>query len=64
MQHDEFKLFSKNLKQLLKKNNIKNIDLANELGLSKSAISNYLSGTMPKMKTIADIATFFDVVLF
>ena len=61
MQHDEFKLFSKNLKQLLKKNNIKNIDLANELGLSKSAISNYLSGTMPKMKTIADIATFFDV---
>ena len=61
MQNNEFKLFSKNLKQLLKKNNMKNIDLANSLGVSKSAISNYLSGSMPKMKTIADIADFFGV---
>lgn len=61
MQHDEFKLFSKNLKQLLEKNNMKNIDLANKLGVSKAAISNYLSGSTPKLKTIADIAAIFDV---
>lgn len=62
MQHDETKkLFSKNLKQLLTKNNLKNIDLANELGLSKAAISNYLSGETPRMKTVAEIANLFDV---
>ena len=61
---EKYKLdfFSENLKHLIKKNNIKNIDLANQLGLSKSAISNYISGTsVPNIKTIAKIASFFDV---
>ena len=54
--------FSENLKQLIKKNNIKNVDLANHLGLSKSAISNYISGvSVPKMETVAKIASYFDV---
>ena len=62
MKHNEFEFFSENLKQLIKKNNIKNIDLANQLGMSKSAISNYISGTsVPTMKTVAKIASFFDV---
>lgn len=54
--------FSKNLKYLIEKNNIKNIDLANYLSVSKSAISNYISGvSVPKLETIVKIASFFDV---
>lgn len=56
--------FSKNLKHLIKKNNIKNIDLADYLELSKSVVSNYISGNfMPKLETIVKIASFFDVKL-
>lgn len=55
-------IFSYNLKRLLKMNGIRNIELAKHLGVSKSAISNYLSGTsVPKVETIAKIALFFDV---
>ena len=62
MKKHELDFFSENLKQLIKKNNIKNIDLAEHLGVSKSAISNYISGvSVPKIKTIAKIASFFDV---
>ncbi len=54
--------FSKNLERLMKKNNIKNIDLAKKLNLSKSAISNYLNGTsVPRTDIIAEIASFFCV---
>lgn len=53
--------FSENLKKLIQKNNIKNIDLANHLGLSKSAISNYISGKIPKLEIIYKIASYFDV---
>ncbi len=57
-----FEFFSENLKYLIKKNNIKNVDLAHYLGLSKSAISNYLKGGyMPKLETVAKIASYFDV---
>lgn len=62
MEQYEFEFFSENLKQLIKKNNIRNIDLASHLGMSKGAISNYIYGnSMPNMKTIAKIASFFDV---
>ena len=55
-------IFAYNLKRLLKMNGIRNIELAKHLGVSKSAISNYLSGTsVPKVETIARIALFFDV---
>ena len=54
--------FSENLKQLIKKNNIKNVELAEYLGRSKSAISNYISGfAIPKLETIVKIASYFDV---
>ncbi len=55
-------IFSYNLKYLLKINGIRNIELAKHLGVSKSAISNYLSGaSVPKLETIARIALYFDV---
>ncbi len=60
----DIKHFSKTLKYLIKKNNIKNIDLANYLGLSKGAISNYVSGKYkPQTETILKIASYFDVNL-
>ena len=56
--------FAKNLKRLIKKNNIKNIDLADYLGLSKSAVSNYLSAvSIPKVEILSKIAEFFDVTM-
>lgn len=55
-------IFSYNLKRLLKMNGIRNVELAKHLGVSKSAISNYLAGTsVPKLETIAKIALYFDV---
>ena len=55
-------IFSYNLKYLLKTNGIRNVELAKHLGVSKSAISNYLSGaSVPKLETIARIAMYFDV---
>lgn len=36
--------FSKNLKELMLKNNIRNIDLANKLQINKSTITLYLKG--------------------
>lgn len=56
-------LFSKNLKYLIKKNNIKNTELAQYLGLSKGAITNYTKGQTPRLKTIKKIASYFDVDL-
>jgi len=56
--------FAKNLKRLIKKNNIKNIDLADHLGLSKSAVSNYLAAvSIPKVEILSKIAGFFDVTM-
>lgn len=55
-------IFSYNLKHLLKTNGIRNVELAKHLGVSKSAISNYLSGaSIPKVETIARIALYFDI---
>lgn len=45
--------FSKNLKFLMKKLHYKNVTLAEKLGVTKSTISNYLSGTsMPRNDTL------------
>ena len=62
MKHEESKCFSQNLIYLLEKNNMRKVDLAKNLGLSKSAISNYLSGTsIPKRDVLVRIASYFDV---
>lgn len=46
----------------MEKNNIKNIDLAKKLNLSKSAISNYLAGTsVPRTDVVSKIAELFGV---
>ncbi len=59
-----FKLFSENLEYLIKKNNIKQIELAKYLGMSKSAISNYLTGKYsPRTTTLMRLASYFDVTL-
>jgi len=52
--------FSSGLKKLLTEYNVKQIDLAAYLGVSKSTISNYLSGlSYPRMETLQKIATYF-----
>lgn len=62
MMHKDDMSFSQNLIYLLEKNNMRNIDLAKNLGLSKSAISNYLSGaSLPKRDVLVRIASYFDV---
>ena len=54
--------FSEKLDKLIQKNGIKKIDLAKELGISKSAVSNYLSGvSTPKIGTLRKIAAYFGV---
>jgi len=54
--------FPENLRYLIKKNNIKNIDLAKFLGLQKSSITNYITKfSKPQLETVAMIATYFDV---
>jgi len=54
-------LFSKNLKYLMKTHGMKNVTLAKELGLSKSAISNYISGGIPKREVLEKISNYFKV---
>ena len=60
--HTDRNYFTENLKKLIQKNGIKNIDLAEYLGVTKSAVSNYLSGlSVPKVDTIRKLAAFFGV---
>ena len=62
MKHEDTMCFSQNLIYLLEKNNMRKVDLAKNLDLSKSAISNYLSGTsIPKRDILVKIASYFDV---
>lgn len=62
MKYENEKRFSQNLMYLLKKNNVRNVDLAKNLNLSKPAISNYLSGKhIPKRDLLVQIASYFDV---
>ncbi len=54
--------FSVNLKNLMKQSSMRNIDLARLLGVSKSAISNYLSGySVPPHDTRTAIAGIFQL---
>ncbi len=62
MKSEDNMCFSQNLIYLLKKNDMRKVDLAKNLNLSKSAISNYLSGTsIPKRDVLVRIASYFDV---
>ncbi len=54
--------FASNLKRIMQKKNIKSKDLANAVGLSKSAISNYIAGiSMPRAELLSKIAGVLDV---
>lgn len=55
-------VFSSNLKRIMNEKNWKNKDLASFLGLSKSAISNYIAGrSVPRTEVLLKIAEAFDV---
>lgn len=46
-------LFSKNLKQLMKENNVTQEDLANDIGVDRSMISRYTTGqSIPSFLTV------------
>lgn len=51
-----FMNFKENLKRIMKERDIKNIDLANKIGISRSVITNYLQGTKePRFETLEKI---------
>lgn len=55
-------MIGKKLRELLKENNMKQIELAEKLQLSKQAISNYINDIRdPDLLTLKKIAKFFDV---
>ena len=59
---DKPKQFAENLKTLLEKHHVKSKDLADYLGVAKSAISNYLAGTsVPRYATLSKICDYFGV---
>lgn len=50
-------LFSKNLKRMMKEDNMTQEDLAEELGLSQSAVSRYITGqSIPSTITLIKIS--------
>lgn len=50
-------LFSKNLKQLMKEENINQNELADEIGVSQTMISRYISGQcMPSFLTVVKMS--------
>lgn len=51
------KLFSKNLKRIMKEENIKQEDLADEVGISQQMISRYVTGAcLPSLYTTVKLA--------
>lgn len=50
-------LFSKNLKRMMEEDNIKQEDLANEIGVDQSMISRYInSQSMPSFLTVVRLS--------
>ena len=55
-------IFAANLLRLIKENHEKQIDIARLLGVSKSSVSSYCSGSqMPRMNKIEQLARHFGV---
>ncbi len=56
------KIFGERIKQELKMQNKKQVDLAKHLNVQKSTLSEWLNGNNePPMKTIVDIALYLNV---
>lgn len=53
--------FANNLEYLLKKNKIRNIDLANAMNVRESAVANYKRGVVPKRDNLMRMAAYFGV---
>lgn len=56
------KVFSKNLKKYMRINNKEQIDLINDLGFNKSAVSTWCNGTrLPRMDKVQMLADYFGI---
>ena len=57
-------IFSTNLKEIMEEQGYTQRDLANDIGVSESAISNYAKGTkIPGIKVLINMAYEFDISL-
>ena len=63
MGEDQYKLiFSKNLKHYMSINNKEQIDLINDLGFNRSAVSTWVNGTrLPRMDKVDALARYFQI---
>lgn len=63
MSEDMYKLiFSKNLKKYMELNGKEQIDLINDLGFNKSAVSTWCNGTrLPRMDKVDALAKYFGI---
>jgi transcriptional regulator with XRE-family HTH domain len=63
MSENEYKkIFSKNLRYYMNKNNKKQSDLINDLGFSSSTISNWCTGEkLPRMDKVQILADYFHI---
>jgi transcriptional regulator with XRE-family HTH domain len=56
------KILSENLEQLMKQNNITQIELSEAIGVSQSTISNWIKEVKyPRIGKIEELATYFNV---
>ena len=63
MSDDQYKrIFSRNLRHYMSLNNKEQVDLINDLGLNKSAVSTWCNGTrLPRMDKVDLLAKYFNV---
>lgn len=63
MNEDKYKkIFSTNLKHYMSINNKNQIDLINDLGFNKSAVSTWCNGTrLPRMDKVDILAKYFNI---
>ena len=58
------KIFSKNLKEMLKESDMKQEELADEIGISQAMISRYITGqSLPGILTLVKIADVLDCLV-
>lgn len=63
MSEDEYKkIFSKNLNYFMTLNNKTQVDIINDLGFNKSAVSTWCNGTrLPRMDKVDTLAKYFGI---
>lgn len=63
MSEDQYrKIFSKNLRKYMEKNEKTQVDLINDLGLNRSSISTWCNGTrLPRMDKVDILANYFGI---